>query len=270
MRSYSTVKGTYWNGATGRLLRAAGKDAQLLGAYLMTCPMANVLGLYYLPLVVVKKEVALSLAEIVKAFDKVKQADFASYDDEAEMVWVHEMLKHQFGEQVTEKDHRAKPLKRMYLEAPATWLLGPFHDRYGMTHGLGLRREGAPYKGLQTPRKGLVLVPDPDPVLLEEERKRSEAFEMFWTCYPRKDGKKAAREVWERLKPDHETQLAIQADVEKRRRSQQWLKEGGQFVPHAKTYLHGKRWEDGFEEQPALSDATIRVFKGGMDYASGE
>jgi hypothetical protein len=44
--------------------------------------------------------------------------------------------------------------------------------------------------------------------------------------------------------------------------SSQWLKEGGQFIPHARTYLHQKRWEDGFEEVPRLSERSVNVLKG--------
>jgi hypothetical protein len=95
-----------------------------------------------------------------------------------------------------------------------------------------------------------------------EEKKREADFGNFWAAYPKKDGKQAARVEWMRLKPSDETQMAIAADLERRRVSSQWLKDGGQFIPHARTYLHQKRWEDGFEEVPRLSERSVNVLKG--------
>lgn len=47
MRSYGIVKPAFWNGETGRQIRAVGADAQLVALYLMTNPHANAIGMYY-------------------------------------------------------------------------------------------------------------------------------------------------------------------------------------------------------------------------------
>lgn len=103
--------------------------------------------------------------------------------------------------------------------------------------------------------------------LLLEEKKREADFETFWQIYPRHDGKQAARVEWVKLNPDLDTQRVIRVDLERRSRSAQWLKDGGQFIPHARTYLHQKRWEDGFTERPRLSERTVNVIKGFEDPA---
>jgi hypothetical protein len=105
---------------------------------------------------------------------------------------------------------------------------------------------------------------------LLEEKKRDADFANFWVAYPKKDGKQAALAEWRRLKLTDEQQQAIGADLDRRRQSTGWIKSNGQFIPHARTYLHQRRWEDGFEEAPTVSDTTLRVVKGGLDYASGE
>lgn len=97
---------------------------------------------------------------------------------------------------------------------------------------------------------------------LLEEKKRDADFSSFWQSYPRKDNKQAARVEWMKLKPSDETQRIIAADLMRRKQSSQWLKDGGQFIPHGRTYLHQKRWEDGFTEQPRLSERTVNVLKG--------
>lgn len=95
-----------------------------------------------------------------------------------------------------------------------------------------------------------------------EEKKREADFGAFWDRYPRKDGKQAARGEWVKLKPTDDEQRIISADLERRCQSAQWLKDGGQFIPHARTYLHQRRFEDGFVERPRLAERTINVLKG--------
>ena len=71
-----------------------------------------------------------------------------------------------------------------------------------------------------------------------------EGFETFWAAYPRRIGKGAARSEWAKLRPSAELQARILAAVEQQRMCDQWVKEGGQFVPHPRTWLHQQRWDD--------------------------
>lgn len=76
-----------------------------------------------------------------------------------------------------------------------------------------------------------------------------ERFERFWAVYPRKTAKDTARKEFIRLAPDDAMTDAMVAKVRQARASAQWLKDDGQFIPHARTWLHQKRWED--EHTPA-------------------
>lgn len=78
----------------------------------------------------------------------------------------------------------------------------------------------------------------------EAQKTTDETFDEFWAAYPRKDGKKVARQKWNRLKPDEEMRKKILADIERRKRSPEWLKENGQFIPMPSTYLNQQRWDD--------------------------
>lgn len=101
---------------------------------------------------------------------------------------------------------------------------------------------------------------------LQEEKVLS-AFDAFWSQYPKKDGKQAALDVWRKLNPDDVTQQMIAEDVARRSRGPQWTKDGGQFIPHARTYLHQKRWQDGYAEapKPQISDSVVEPMKAWLD-----
>lgn len=71
-------------------------------------------------------------------------------------------------------------------------------------------------------------------------------FDAFWSIYPRKVGKGAAKKSFERaiLKTDLKTILDA---VEAQRQSPQWQRDGGQFIPHPATWLNQERWDDEVE-----------------------
>jgi len=62
-------------------------------------------------------------------------------------------------------------------------------------------------------------------------------FDVFWSKFPRHEGKKAARRVFSKLKPEDKL-LAIK-DCESR-----YIGIEKQYIPHPATYLNGERWED--------------------------
>ncbi len=93
--------------------------------------------------------------------------------------------------------------------------------------------------------------------------KPPEGFEEFWAVYPRKVSKPQAERAWRKLKPDTQTVQAIVAGVRRDGRSDQWLSEGGRFVPYPATWLNGRRWEDGGDVQ-----ATERPWYARKGYGS--
>ena len=106
-------------------------------------------------------------------------------------------------------------------------------------------------------------------LVLLKEKKRTSDFDNFWAAYPRRDGKQSARVEWDRLQPTDDIQRAIAADLEQRRMSPQWVKDAGQFIPHARTYLHQRRWEDGFVAVPAVSEKTARTLTSAEQFVRG-
>lgn len=79
----------------------------------------------------------------------------------------------------------------------------------------------------------------------KEARARiDEDFALFWEAYPRKTDKQDALKAFRKLKPDGELMLRMMAALEQQKISPQWTKDGRQFIPHAATWLNGRRWED--------------------------
>lgn len=67
-------------------------------------------------------------------------------------------------------------------------------------------------------------------------------FEDFWARYPKRDAKQDALKAWRQLKPDAATVTAILTALEWQCQSRQW--QDRQYIPHAGSYLRGRRWED--------------------------
>jgi len=77
-----------------------------------------------------------------------------------------------------------------------------------------------------------------------------ELFKQFWTEYPRKVGRKKCRQIWDRLKPSAELTGQIVTAVRAYKRTDQWLKDNGSFIPHPSTFLNQARWEDELPTKP--------------------
>lgn len=69
-------------------------------------------------------------------------------------------------------------------------------------------------------------------------------FERFWRLYPKRVGKADAMRAWLKVKPDALLTARIFAAVEQQRRSDQWTKDDGKFIPHPSTWLNQHRWDD--------------------------
>lgn len=71
-----------------------------------------------------------------------------------------------------------------------------------------------------------------------------EGFEVFWNAYPK--GRKVARpraiRAWRKIKPSERP--AVYSGLEAWKRSDQWVKERGRYIPHPSRFLNDRMWED--------------------------
>jgi hypothetical protein len=73
-------------------------------------------------------------------------------------------------------------------------------------------------------------------------------FEEFWKAYPKKKSKGQAEKAWAKIKPTEQLHNEILESLERAKKSADWTKDGGQFIPYPATWLNAKGWEDEYTE----------------------
>ncbi|MDF2984922.1 MAG: hypothetical protein K0R50_432 [Eubacterium sp.] len=81
----------------------------------------------------------------------------------------------------------------------------------------------------------------------EKENLQIQRFNEFWNAYPKKVGRGAALKSWNKIKPSSKRFAKIISAVEAAKKSKQWLKDDGQYIPNPATWLNQGRWDDELE-----------------------
>ena len=156
MRDYGKVSPHFWTGTTGKKLRQT-PEGLIVAMYLMTSPHANMLGLYYIPLLYIAHETGLGFEGASKGLQRACEAGFCSYDEATETVWVHEMARFQVAESLKPADNRCKNVQKEYDSLPSSPYLSSFFDKYAQAFCMTQKRgENAKIDSpLQAPSKPL-------------------------------------------------------------------------------------------------------------------
>ena len=75
-------------------------------------------------------------------------------------------------------------------------------------------------------------------VIPEDER----LFLEFWEAYPKKVDRKGSFRAFKNIPKLKEVFPGIMSALEIQKRSEQWTKQNGQFIPNPTTYIHQERW----------------------------
>jgi len=81
----------------------------------------------------------------------------------------------------------------------------------------------------------------------------TEDFLSFWKAYPRKNGKRKAFESWLAITPNIELLTAILEAVEAHKKTDQWKRDNGSYIPYPATWLNQARWEDEIQVNKPFS-----------------
>jgi hypothetical protein len=156
MRDYSKISPNFWIGKTGKQLRAKGLETQFIALYLLTSPDANMIGLYYCPLVYIAHQTGLDLGKVETGLQGAIDAGFCQYDKSSEIVWVIEMARYQVAASLQGKDNRIAGVQNAYSALPDNPYLGEFFDHYKTAFCMTQRRStSAEYSPSKAPLEPL-------------------------------------------------------------------------------------------------------------------
>lgn len=74
--------------------------------------------------------------------------------------------------------------------------------------------------------------------------KTSVHFEEFWRAYPKKQDKKKAEQRFLKINFKKNPFEKIMASLDELKKTDDWIKENGKYVPMASTWINGERWND--------------------------
>jgi uncharacterized protein YdaU (DUF1376 family) len=114
------------------------------------------------------------------------------------------------------------------------------------------RNANAPPNAMRTHSEGNALqTPDtrhhkepPNPRKRGQVSEFPPGFDRFWSAYPRKQAKPAAAKAFARLRADDALLARMLDAVAQQAATEQWQRDGGQFIPMPASWLNGQRWED--------------------------
>lgn len=272
MRDYAKVSPTFWTGNTGQALRRRGFEGAYVGAYLMTSPHANMLGLFYQPVLYLAEETGLPLEGAWKGLRDCVAEGFCHYDEATKMVWVVEMAAWQIAKQLKDSDNRCAGIQKDYDGLQNNPFLAAFFDRYqGAFHLKNKRGYEGPSKPLRSQeqeqeqeqeRARSKTLPQNPPKATKASPKVKpcpERFAEFWTLYPRKIDKGDAVKAFAKL-TEAQAEAAITA-IPKHALHWQALGTEQKYIPHAASWLNGQRWEDVFTPVTAKRSRQGAIFE---------
>jgi len=80
----------------------------------------------------------------------------------------------------------------------------------------------------------------------KDSKKVDEKFESFWIAYPKKKSKGDAEKAWRVIKPSIELLSKILTSIEQAKKSEDWNKDSGKYIPYPATWLRAKGWDDDY------------------------
>lgn len=248
MRDYGVVSPKFWIGDTGKKLRG-NPEAQIVALYLMTCPHANMIGVFHCPLVYISHETGLSFEGASKALSSLAESQFCTYDETTETVFVHRMAAYQVGESLKAEDNRVKSVVKEWQNIASASLQQAFFAIYsGVFHlpadAKKTRASKAPSKPLRSQEQ-------------EQDKNKTppgpSPFEVFYEAYPKHEARKDAEAAFAKLNPSPDLLAKMLAAIAAKRQTADWTKDGGKFVPLPATWIRAERWND---EGPADNRAA--------------
>jgi len=86
----------------------------------------------------------------------------------------------------------------------------------------------------------------------------NKSFAMFWMIYPKKIGKDYARKCYKRALKKVSFEKMLFA-IQKQKKSAEWTKDKGKFIPNPSTWLNQGRWGDELTYKETTQEQFARL-----------
>ena len=250
MSRYAKIYPKMWRNNEFRDLNEDGRSIFL---YLLTSPHLNMVGFYYLPIGYISDDIQWKSERVSKGLRNCIERGFIKYDSITSVVLILNYLKFS----PIENPNQAKGAIKNLFDMPHTVLFKDFEEC--------IKKYAEPFqKGFETlweayakPVTVTVTVPvtvtentsSPDGSVWENKpfKVDVEMFDCFWRAYPKKKSKPDAIKAWNKLKIDNLLYKLIMNKLEDAKKSHDWTKENGQFIPYPAKWLNKKMWEDEYD-----------------------
>lgn len=270
MREYARISPRFWMGETGREIRKQGVNAQLLALYLLTSPHSNMIGLYWCPVTYMAHETGLSSDGALKALQRLVDINFCAYDESSEVIWVFEMARYQIGDQLSPKDKQSKGVQNTYDDLPKNPFLEKFFLRYSSAFCMTDKRTSeAPSKPLASKAQAQAQEQEKEQATEKATENASgpvedlaDGFQQFWDAWPKHHRKGDRDKCLTRWKSEklHKRTDEVLASLEAWKLSQQWTKDGGQFIPAPLVFLRSETYNNPLP--PPASQGKVGAHSG--------
>lgn len=134
-REYASVSPDKWRSKTGRQLRGD-PWAMVIQDYLITCPLSEMTGAYYLPKCMIIAETGISPSELDRVMVKLQELDFCRYYEEDEYIFVRNMARYQISQTLNERDNRRAKVRKDLERLPED-VREDFIREYNVNFNLG-------------------------------------------------------------------------------------------------------------------------------------
>jgi len=153
MRSYATIPPSVWQTDVKKL--RGNLEAIAVYYYLTTCSHSTMIGIYPLPVAFISYEIGLPLEGAWKGLRSVCEADIATYDEEMEIVWVHEMAVSQVAPRLAPKDNKVTGVAKQLAMLPICQIsldfYGFYRDRFHFRDQVCLEEFERAFQGASEP-----------------------------------------------------------------------------------------------------------------------
>jgi hypothetical protein len=256
MARYRKVDPRIWNDAK---FRSLSDDGKLIFLFLLTHPQMTSLGAMRGTINGLAAEIGWEQERFAKGFREALAKAMAKHDPEASFLWLPKFLKYNGPESpnvlkawvgAVDLLPECALLNELlyYVKDYAEGLTKGFREAFEDAWGKAMPNPEQEQEQKQEQNKNILSDGDAsDHVKRPSKRKiiqYTDAFLSFWAAYPKKVGKDAAWAAWRKRDGSRPDIAVILGAVQAQKLTEQWTRDGGQYIPNPATWLNQGRWQD--------------------------